>query len=273
MANPVIARCPICAEALSVARLECVSCGTRIEGSFALGRFHQLSAEQLDFLETFIKARGNFKDVERELGISYPTVRSRLDAVIRAVVGLDDDESESHDQTIEKTFTVEGMPRLRVQNISGETAIRVGEPGQVRIVARKRVKGGSADRAKRLLENVEVRIEQQGNDIFVEPHLYEQERSWVDLFRGKRFRVDFEITVPRETAVNAQTASGDLDPNGTRGPARVESVPGDVNIAHVQGPMRIKSVSGDVQCTDYVGAVEGSSVSGDVDIRGRVRAW
>ena len=85
MANPVIARCPICAEALSVARLECVSCGTRIEGSFALGRFHQLSAEQLDFLETFIKARGNFKDVERELGISYPTVRSRLDAVIRAL--------------------------------------------------------------------------------------------------------------------------------------------------------------------------------------------
>lgn len=85
MANPVIGRCPICAEALAVARLECAACGTRIEGSFALGRFHQLTTEQLDFLETFIKARGNFKDVERELGISYPTVRSRLDAVIRAL--------------------------------------------------------------------------------------------------------------------------------------------------------------------------------------------
>lgn len=85
MSNPVIARCPICSESLNVARLECAACGTRIEGSFALGRFHQLSAEQLDFLETFIKARGNFKDVERELGISYPTVRSRLDAVIRAL--------------------------------------------------------------------------------------------------------------------------------------------------------------------------------------------
>lgn len=194
-------------------------------------------------------------------------------SVSAAFVGMDDDdETESHDQTVEKTFTVDGMPRLRVQNVSGETAIRVGEAGQVRVVARKRVKGGSADRAKRLLENVEVRIEQQGNDIFVEPHLYEQERTWLDLFRGKRFRVDFEITVPRETAVNAQTVSGDLDLNGTRGPARVESVSGDVNIADVQGPMRLKSVSGDVQCTDYMGAVEGSSVSGDVDIRGRVRA-
>ena len=194
-------------------------------------------------------------------------------SVTAAFVGMDsDDDTETHDQTIEKTFTVDAMPRLRVQNVSGEIAIRVGESGQVRVVAHKRVKGGSADRAKRLLENVEVRIEQKGNDIFVEPHLYEQERSWLDLFRGKRFRVDFEITVPRETAVNAQTVSGDLDLNGTRGPARVESVSGDVNIADVQGPMRLKSVSGDVQCTDYVGGVEGSSVSGDVDIRGRVRS-
>jgi hypothetical protein len=85
MANPVIGRCPICSETLRVVRLECESCGTRLEGSFALGRFHALSAEQLEFLETFIRARGNFKDVERELGISYPTVRSRLDAVIRAL--------------------------------------------------------------------------------------------------------------------------------------------------------------------------------------------
>ena len=85
MTNPVIARCPICSESLRVTRLECESCGTRLEGSFVLGRFHQLTTEQLEFLETFIKARGNFKDVERELGMSYPTVRSRLDAVIRAL--------------------------------------------------------------------------------------------------------------------------------------------------------------------------------------------
>ena len=219
------------------------------------------------------EARHEFRFGSRGLDINVDVDPDEIArSVSAAFVGMDDDGGESHDQTIEKTFTVDGMPRLRVQNISGETAIRVGESGQVRVVARKRVKGGSADRAKRLLENVEVRIEQRGNDIFVEPHLYEQERTWLDLFRGKRFRVDFEITVPRETAVNAQTVSGDLDLNGTRGPARVESVSGDVNIENVQGPMRIKSVSGDVQVTDYVGSLEGSSVSGDVDIRGRVHS-
>src|SRR5439155_799842 len=85
MPNPVVAKCPICAAQLKVVRLDCDSCGTRLEGSFSLGRFHALSPDQLEFLETFIRARGNFKDIERELGISYPTVRSRLDAMIRAL--------------------------------------------------------------------------------------------------------------------------------------------------------------------------------------------
>src|SRR5438046_4070175 len=195
-------------------------------------------------------------------------------SVSAAFVGMDDDagDGESFDETVEKTFVVEGMPRLRVRNVSGETNIHVGDAGQVRVVARKRVKGGSADRAKRLLENVEVRIEQRGNDIFVEPHLYEQERSWLEMFRGKRFRVDFDITVPRECAVDAQTDSGDMEVQGTRGPMRVESVSGDVSIGDAQGPMRVKSVSGDVEVTDYVGILEGSAVSGDVSIRGRVRS-
>src|SRR5437870_7947727 len=85
MANPVVARCPVCAEQLKVVRLECEGCGTSLQGSFSLGRFHTLAAEQLEVREVFIRARGNFKDGERELGISYPTVRSRLDAVIRAL--------------------------------------------------------------------------------------------------------------------------------------------------------------------------------------------
>jgi hypothetical protein len=85
VANPVVSKCPICSAQLKVVRLECDGCGTRLEGSFSLGRFHALSPDQLDFLETFIRARGNFKDIERELGISYPTVRSRLDAMIRAL--------------------------------------------------------------------------------------------------------------------------------------------------------------------------------------------
>ena len=79
----VISRCPICNHTLTVARLTCDSCDTVIENKFSLSKFDYLSDEELYFTETFIRCRGNIKEVEKELGISYPTVRSKLDAVIK----------------------------------------------------------------------------------------------------------------------------------------------------------------------------------------------
>ena len=84
-ANQVLGRCPVCGEELSVTRLECASCDTALEGHFRLGKFYHLSPEQLQFVETFIKCEGKINRVEEELGISYPTVRSRLQEVIQAL--------------------------------------------------------------------------------------------------------------------------------------------------------------------------------------------
>ena len=79
----VISRCPVCGAELTVARLKCRSCDTVIENDFKLSKFDYLSDEELYFTETFIKCRGNIKEVEKELKISYPTVRAKLDGVIK----------------------------------------------------------------------------------------------------------------------------------------------------------------------------------------------
>lgn len=79
----VISRCPVCNSDLTVARLRCDSCETVIENNFKLSKFDYLTDEDLYFTETFIRCRGNIKEVEKELGISYPTVRSKLDGVIK----------------------------------------------------------------------------------------------------------------------------------------------------------------------------------------------
>jgi hypothetical protein len=187
----------------------------------------------------------------------------------RAFVGdvVGDVGGESYSDTIEERFTFKQTPRLHVRNVSGETSITAaGAPGEIRVVARKRVSASSEDRAKRLLQNLEVRMEKRGDELLVEPHLYEQERGWIDLFRGKRFRVDFDITVPAECAVDAQTVSGELSVEGIRGPLEIQTVSGDVRLEDLQGPMRLKSVSGDVDCRRYVGHLEGNTVSGDVTI-------
>ncbi len=89
MARDVISTCPVCEGELLITRLHCRSCGTALEGEFGVGRFGRLSREQLALLESFLRARGNLKEMERELGISYPTVRGRVDALVRAL-GLGD---------------------------------------------------------------------------------------------------------------------------------------------------------------------------------------
>jgi hypothetical protein len=83
--KPMFSVCPVCGGKLEATRLECADCEIAIEGRFSTGRLGSLPAETQDFIETFIKCRGNIKEVERELGISYPTVRARLDAAIRAL--------------------------------------------------------------------------------------------------------------------------------------------------------------------------------------------
>lgn len=78
-------KCPICNEELQVTRLKCSHCNSILEGEFDTCKFCQLPAEQIEFVEVFLKSRGNIKEVEKELGISYPTVRNRLDGVIQAL--------------------------------------------------------------------------------------------------------------------------------------------------------------------------------------------
>ena len=93
--HDVIATCPVCANELSVTRLRCGECGTTIEGEFSVGRFGRLNREQVTLLESFLRSRGNLRDMERELGISYPTVRARVEALVRALGFGPRDEAEA----------------------------------------------------------------------------------------------------------------------------------------------------------------------------------
>jgi hypothetical protein len=83
--HTVPGRCPVCGEDLIVRRLHCRSCDTALEGHFDLGRFYRLDPEQLQFVETFIRCEGKLNRAQEELGLSYPTVRSRLHDAIRAL--------------------------------------------------------------------------------------------------------------------------------------------------------------------------------------------
>lgn len=78
----LIEKCPACSGELIVTQQTCISCGTMVSGQFRPNIFSKLSPENLKFLELFVKNRGNVKDMERELGWSYWTIRTRLNEMI-----------------------------------------------------------------------------------------------------------------------------------------------------------------------------------------------
>jgi hypothetical protein len=110
MARDVISTCPVCQGELTITRLHCRSCGTALEGEFGVGRFGRLEREQLAFLESFLRSRGNLKEMERELGISYPTVRGRLESLLR-VLGLGDGEPSRDEEVGTEPAAPEASPR------------------------------------------------------------------------------------------------------------------------------------------------------------------
>jgi hypothetical protein len=80
-----LTQCPVCGNELAVTRLQCLACDTTIEGSFATGPFAGLTPEQLNFVWTFVRCEGKFNRMEKDLGLSYPTLRNRLNEIIRAM--------------------------------------------------------------------------------------------------------------------------------------------------------------------------------------------
>lgn len=81
----VLGKCPICDNNTIITKIVCRLCETTIEGSFRLCKFCGLNSDQKLFLDVFIKCRGNIKEVEKELGISYPTVKNRLEDLASAL--------------------------------------------------------------------------------------------------------------------------------------------------------------------------------------------
>jgi len=116
---PVIGKCPVCGETLTVTRLHCRNCDSALEGQFILGRFYQLAPQQLAFIETFIRCEGKLTRVQEELGMSYPTARARLTDVIRAL-GYEVRE-EAEPISVEERKTV--LERLAAGQISSEEAV------------------------------------------------------------------------------------------------------------------------------------------------------
>ncbi len=109
-------KCPSCSGKVLVTELCCTDCKTSVKGNFDLPVFASLSPEEEGFLRVFLAARGSIKEVERQLNISYPTVKSRLEALLNKL-GLGSLQAEARKRRLEI------LERLERGEISAKEAV------------------------------------------------------------------------------------------------------------------------------------------------------
>ncbi len=114
--QPIGNDCPYCGLAMTVARMTCHGCGVSVEGPFPIPRLGNLPIEHQRFIEMFVLASGSLKEIAEQAGVSYPTVRSRLDKVIESLRG-----------EIAKTHEVKGtiLDAVGEGKLSAEEAARL----------------------------------------------------------------------------------------------------------------------------------------------------
>ncbi|MCB0014359.1 MAG: DUF2089 domain-containing protein [Anaerolineales bacterium] len=119
----ILEECPACGSDLVITQLSCTRCTTVVNGHFQATPFARLSADQLQFLETFVKSKGNVKEMERELGISYWAIRNQINDMI-AELGFD---TEPLDTSADAQARHEILQRVETGEITIEEAARLLE--------------------------------------------------------------------------------------------------------------------------------------------------
>jgi hypothetical protein len=159
--------------------------------------------------------------------------------------------------TFEKTFQVSGPVDLEVLTRSGDIMVRSGPAGSVSIRGKIYV-GDHWLAGNRHAEVAEIEqhppLRQDGNDIRI------------DYVNARNISVDYEITVPTDTAVRTRTGSGDLTIEDVHGNADLQSGSGDMKLSRLKGELRLQTGSGDVRAREIAGPVRGGTGSGNVEV-------
>ncbi|OQY30480.1 MAG: hypothetical protein B6243_10430 [Anaerolineaceae bacterium 4572_5.2] len=125
---PIPSPCPVCGGEMVVTKVHCRECDTSIEGHFSARTFAQLTPEQMEFVELFIRSEGKIKHMESAMGLSYPTIRKRLHEIIRAMGYEPGIEEETPSLSEEKRREV--LDKLNAGEITYEEALKILNQGE-----------------------------------------------------------------------------------------------------------------------------------------------
>jgi hypothetical protein len=167
-------------------------------------------------------------------------------------------------ETFEKAYSLEGVDRVRVENVNGRVDVTAWSRNYIRVTA---VKSGSPS----ALENTLIRVTQPGSEIRIETHALRQENLLSCLFgfgRNRLAKVEYEILMPATTAARVETVNGSVHVDGRRSETHAETVNGSLDLRHIAGVLHAETVNGRISLERDGDGEDTSleSVNGSIDV-------
>ena len=116
--NRLFDKCPSCGGRIIVTECRCTECQLQMRGEFRVDPFSALTQDQATFVSAFLRVRGNLSEMEKVLGVSYPTIRNKLDEINRALGGANAEAVSQEDQSTPQPGSVETDRRSILQLVA-----------------------------------------------------------------------------------------------------------------------------------------------------------
>lgn len=165
------------------------------------------------------------------------------------------------EETFEKAYSLDGVERVRIENVNGSVDLKTWDKPYVRLTA---VKSGRAS----ALSNTRIRITQPGAEIRIETIALHSQHFFSFLFGGSRVaRVDYTLLAPAATPVRLETVNGSVRVDGRRAEVRAETVNGGLDLRDIQGPVHGETVNGRItlECVGSAEETHLETVNGSIE--------
>jgi DUF4097 and DUF4098 domain-containing protein YvlB len=169
-------------------------------------------------------------------------------------------------EIFDRTVPLRAGASFALRNVNGGIAVEAWNRDEVQIHAEKKVRAGSSDAARKLMDQVKIDVTQEGGGVRVETKLPRRDNGFFDWLFGNQASVNvtYKIRVPRQVAADIENVNGAIALTGTRGKSRLETTNGGITVNDVDGDLRLGSTNGGIDVHRSAGTLRADTTNGGI---------
>jgi DUF4097 and DUF4098 domain-containing protein YvlB len=196
-----------------------------------------------------------------------PKLRRILPLLLGSLLLAATAEAATLKEPFNRTVPLRSGSELRLANVNGAVTVEAWDRDEVKIEAEKRVKAGSTERARQILEQVKIVVAQDAKGVRIETKIPKRGNGFFDWMFGNEVSVNvtYRLHVPRRAALDMVNVNGGMTVTGTRGRARMETTNGAIEVTDVEGDLELGTVNGGIGVRRSAGALRASTTNGSIE--------